>query len=671
MQPPIAERRPHASILHGHEWTDDYHWLRDREDPAVLKYLEEENDYTETRSAHLADLRDQIYAEIKAKVKEDDLSAPAREGEWWYGHRTEAGKQYPIFLRWRGSPDGPASVLLDHNELAADKTFCAVGYLLVCPAQDRLAYSVDFSGNETFEVRFVDLEPRRELEDRLLGAYYGGAFSADGEHFFYNTLDTAHRPYRIWRHRLGTAQEADVLVYEEGDQRFDLDLGLSRDRSMVLIDLLSNSTSETRYVPAALPEQASHPILARVAGVRYQAEPHHGDWLVVTDQGTPNGRLVKLSGDTETEIIAHDPLAKVARAIPFHDHVVVKGRKAANPVITVLAETGASFDVSFDDDAYRLALGENREYETAKVRVVYESMLTPRRVIDINLDNGEQAIVKETEVPGGYDPDHYVCFRIWAEGSGVRIPITVVHQKDLELPAPTLFYGYGAYESVLDPWFDPALFPLLDRGVVYAVAHIRGGGEMGRLWHLDGRMEKKVNTFADFIAAAEHLLHRGIAAPGRLAARGISAGGLLMGAVTVMRPDLWAAIVAEVPFVDVINTMLDPGIPLTVPEWEEWGNPALPDQFQYMSAYSPYDNTVPTSYPAILATAGLNDPRVAYWEPAKWVARLRIANTGSNPILLRTELGAGHSGRSGRYDAWHDEAFVLAFVLDQLGLVGN
>lgn len=668
MRPPIAKRRPYPLSIHGVDWSDDYFWLRHRDDPAVIDYLQAENDYTEASSAHLAELAEKIFEEIKSKVQENDLSAPARQGDWWYGYRTEVGKQYPIFLRWKGTPDSPPSVLLDQNELAGGSEFCALGYLLLSPGQDRLAYSVDFSGKETFEVRFLELDFRRALEDHLQGAHYGGAFAANGEYFFYNTLDPAHRPYQVWRHRMGTEQSADVLVYEETDQRFDLHLSLSRDRLMILIELLSNTTSETRYLPAADPEATSQPVIPRSDGVRYQTEPQHGRWVVVSDREAPNGRLLELGADTETEIIAHDPQAKVATAFPFADYLVVQGRKAANPVLSVLPESGASFDVRFEDDAYRLALGENREYEASTMRMVYESLLIPRRIIDIDLHNGQQTVVKETEVPGGYDPDRYVTYRVWAEQDDVRIPITVAHQTDLELPAPTLVYGYGAYESVLDPWFDPTLFPLLDRGVVYAIAHVRGGGELGRLWHLEGRMAKKINTFTDFITATEHLIATGISAPGRIAARGISAGGLLMGAVTVMRPDLWAAIVAEVPFVDVINTMLDPAIPLTVPEWEEWGNPALVDEYRYMNAYSPYDNTVGTAYPAILATAGLNDPRVAYWEPAKWVAKLRAVNTGSAPILLKTDLGAGHSGRSGRYDAWHDEAFMLAFILDQLGL---
>ena len=640
MQPPIAERRPHRSTLHGIERTDDYFWLRDRLDPAVLAHLRAENEYTEATLAHLADLRSAVYEEIKAKVAEDDLSAPARQGEWWYGHRTEKGSQYPIFQRWRDTPEGAPTVLIDQNELAGENEFCAMGHLHLDESQNRLAYSVDFSGNETFEIRFLEIEGRRELDDRIEGASYGGAWSANCEHFFYTTLDAAHRPYRAWNHRLGTPQADDVLVYEETDRRFDLYLYESRDRSQVLIELASNATSELRYLPRADPAAEPVVLIERKHGVRYLAEPHHGRWLVVTDEQAPNGRLLELSEDGAKELIAHDPDNKIAGVFPFAGHVVVVGRKRGNPVLTVRPDTGLdAFDLAFSDDAYRLRVGENREYESKLLRIVYESHLTPRRIIDVDLDTGEQSLVKETAVPAGYDPGDYRTYRIWADAAGVRIPITVAHRRNTELPAPTLLYGYGAYESVLDPSFDPALFPLLDRGVVYATAHIRGGGEMGRLWHLNGRMESKANTFTDFITAGEHLIAEKISLRGHMAARGVSAGGLLMGAVTVMRPDLWAAILAEVPFVDVINSMLDATIPLTVAEWEEWGNPALADQYAYLSAYSPYDNTVPAAYPAVLATAGFNDPAVAYWEPAKWVAKLRTADHG-----LKTDSSENRPG---------------------------
>jgi oligopeptidase B len=351
---------------------------------------------------------------------------------------------------------------------------------------------------------------------------------------------------------------------------------------------------------------------------------------------------------------------------PFSDHVVVYGRRDGNPCFTVLPEEGDRYEIEFAEEAYRLRFGENLEYDTTTLRITFESLLSPPQVIDVDLVTRAQTLVKEREIPGDYQRDRYRQYRIWAETNGVRIPISVCHRRDLDLPAPLLLYGYGAYESVLDPSFDAALISLLDRGVVYAIAHVRGGGEMGRLWHHDGRMAHKSNTFDDFIASAEHLLETGIALPGKLAARGLSAGGLLMGAITVSRPELWRAIVAEVPFVDAINSMLDPTLPLTIGEWEEWGNPAEEEHYRWMRSYSPYENTIPANYPALLATAGLHDQRVKFWEPAKWVAKLREVNTGEHPMLLKTDLGAGHAGPSGRYDAWRDEAFILAFVLDSI-----
>ena len=671
MEPPRAARRPVTRVRHGQTTVDEFCWLSERDDEAVLAYLEAENTYTQAVTAHLADLRETIFEEIRSRVQETDLSAPARRGRFWYGHRTEEGGQYPIFVRWpdrNGQPGRGEEVVIDQNDLAGDHDFCALGLLKISPDQRLVAYAVDYSGDEEHELRFRDLGAGTDLADRLAGVYYGGAWSADGGSFFYTTVDAVHRPYRLFRHRLGADQSEDVLVFQEDDEHFFVEVTATRDDEYVLVLLESSTTSECRFVPATAPERAPQVLIPRCPGVRYLAEHHHGRWLVVSDAGAPNGRLIAID-PAETgepvEIIAHSPDVKLGRVLPFDRHVVVLGRREGNPMITVIPNEGPAFDVGFEEPGYRIGPGENLDYRTNRFRFTYESLLTPRRVIDVDLDDGEQTVVKETTVPN-YDSTAYAQERVWCPVGAVAIPITIAYRRRSTRPAPVLLYGYGAYESVLDPWFDPALFSLLDRGVVYAIAHVRGGGEMGRLWHLDGRMEHKSNTFTDFIACAEHLLSTGVARPGQIAARGLSAGGLLMGAVTTMRPDLWAAVVAEVPFVDVINTMSDPSIPLTVIEWEEWGNPHVAEQHEWMAAYSPYERTVPAEYPAVLATAGLNDSRVAFWEPAKWVARLRTVNRGSRPILLRTELGVGHGGPSGRYDAWRDEAFVLGFILDQL-----
>ena len=670
MSAPVASRRPTVNELHGESWIDEYRWLRDRDDPEVVPYLESENAFTEETTSRLEGLRDAIFAETKARVQETDLSAPARRGEWWYGRRTEEGKQYPQFLRWHLSTEGDPVVMLDQNELADDTGFCALGQLSVSFDQRRLAYSVDHSGSETFVLRFRDLDTGQDLEDEVSGTYYGGAWSADGSHFFYTALDPAHRPFQVWRHRLGQDSLQDTLVFQEDDERFEVELGFTRDRRFTLIESISSTTSETLVIPNDRPDDKPKALIPRVRGVRYRAEHQHGRWLVVTDDSAPNGRLISFTPSSTSEpveLISHDASTKVGKVFPFAGHVVVTGRRCGNPAMTVIPDGEDRFDLPFEESGYGLRVGDNLDYDTATFRFEFESFLTPRRVIDVDLNTREQSVVKETPAPN-YDRDAYEQGRIWAPLGDVKIPITVVQKIGTVLPAPTLLYGYGAYESSIDPWFDPSLFSLLDRGVVFAVAHIRGGGEMGRVWHESGRMSNKINTFTDFIAAAEYLIEAGIARVGRIAARGVSAGGLLMGAVTTMRPDLWAAVIAEVPFVDAINTMLDASIPLTVGEWEEWGNPSIPDQYRWLRDYSPYEHTGPAEYPAILVTAGFNDPRVAYWEPAKWVARLRAVNQGNRPILLKTEMGSGHGGPSGRYDAWREEAFVLAFVLDQLGV---
>ncbi|MGQ0849264.1 MAG: S9 family peptidase [Actinomycetota bacterium] len=657
-----------TTTIHGSVRTDAYSWLRERDNPEVIAHLVAENEYAAASLAHLEGLRQEIFGEIKSRIQETDLSAPARRGRWWYGRRTDQGRQYPAFLRWHGTPTGPAEVILDQNDLAAGHGYCGLGLMAVSPDQDLIAYSVDYSGSETFELRFRRLDQDDDMPDVVAGTYYGGAWSTDQEFFFYTTLDQAHRPYRVWRHRLGSAQADDVMVFQEDDERFFVELGASRDHRYVLIHVESSTTSEVLHIECARPRTRAMVLIPRHPGVRYSAQPHHGAWLVVTDDHAPNGRLISIAQedrDDVRELIPHDPAHKVARVYPFAGHVVVSGRSKGNPNIRVLADDGTSYSIDFDEEAYRLGFGENLEYETTTLRITYESLLIPARVIDVDLVDSTRTIVKETPVPGGYEPASYVQRRLWAEHEGVSIPLTVGYRADTSLPAPTLLYGYGAYESVLDPWFDPALFSLLDRGFVYAIAHVRGEGAMGRTWHMDGKMANKANTFRDFIACAEDLIASGLARPGHLAARGVSAGGLLMGAVTVMRPELWSGVLAEVPFVDAVNTMLDPTIPLTVNEWEEWGNPALAEHYEWMMAYSPYDNTGPARYPAILTTAGLNDTRVGFWEPAKWVARLREMNTGDRPIFLKTDLGTGHSGASGRYDAWHDEAYLLAFLIDQ------
>ncbi len=674
MHVPQAKKIPVVREIHGETFVDEYAWLRNRDDPDTLAYLEAENEHTEASMAHLRPLQDQIFDEIKSRIQETDLSAPARRGDWWYATRTEEGRQYPIFVRTHGGPEGLEQLIIDVNALAEGHEFCQLGALAVSPDQRLVAYSVNTDGSEEFVLRIRDIESGVDLPDVLEATYYSLAWSSDARHLFYTTLDHAHRPDKIWRHELGTAQTADVTMVHEPDERLFLGVGTTQDRLFVLAVAESKTTSEVKFLPADEPEGSFSVVVPRVHGVEYSLDHKDGRWLIVTNADAVNGKLLSISVDDPDdviEVISHDDGRKVAGVLALADHVVVGGRRDGLTSITILPGEGEHFHLEFDEPVYTVGIGQNLEYDTYTLRIGYQSLVTPARVIDVDLVTGDQLIVKETPVLGGYEPTDYVSRRLWATAAdGQRVPMSVVHRADLDLsaPVPVLLYGYGSYEITIDPWFSAARLSLLDRGAVFVLAHIRGGGEMGRRWYEEGKMAAKANTFTDFIACARHMIDAGWTTSDRLIIRGGSAGGLLMGAVTTMRPDLFKAVVAEVPFVDVINTMLDETIPLTVIEWEEWGNPKQADDYGWMRAYSPYDNTTDAEYPAMLVTAGLNDPRVAYWEPAKWVARMRAIARHRGPLLLKTELGAGHSGPSGRYDAWKDEAFVLSFVLDQMGL---
>ncbi len=674
MQPPIAKKVPVARTLHGETIVDDYGWLRDLDDPDTLAYLEAENAHTEAMTAHLADLRVEIYAEIDRRTLQTDLSAPARKGEWWYASRTVEGLQYPINVRMRGGPDGPEQVLLDVNALAEGHDFMAIGVFAVSPDGGLLAYSTDPFGSEDYTIRIKDLGTGEDLDDELLHTYYSAAWSADGRHLFYTTLDAAHRPDTVWRHRIGTPQTDDVVAVHEPDEHMFLSVGTSQDERYLLVSASSQMTADVRYLASDDPSGEWAWVEPRRHGVEYRADHKDGRWLVATNDGAADGRLVSIAvGDPSdrVDLLAHEAGRKVEGVLALSSHIVVQGRVGGRTAVIVIPDGLDAYELSFPEEVHAVRPEVNLEYDTDVLRVRYESLVTPRQILDVDLVTGERTVVKATPVLGGFESVDYVSRREWALAEdGTRIPLSIVHRADLDLasPQPLLLYGYGSYEASIDPTFSIPRLSLLDRGVVYAIAHIRGGGEMGRAWYEGGKLEAKATTFTDFVAAADHLVSSGVTAPDRLVARGASAGGLLMGAVANLRPELFAGIVAEVPFVDVVSTMLDESLPLTVIEFEEWGNPKESAQYEWIRAYSPYDNVAEAEYPAMLATAGLNDPRVSYWEPAKWVAKLRAVATNRGPLLLRTEMGAGHGGPSGRYDAWRDEAFTLAFVLDVLGL---
>ncbi len=668
--PPVAKIIPTRSTLHGIARVDPYAWLRNRDDPDTIAYLEAENAYTAEATLHLDELRETIFTEIKSRTQETDLSAPARRGEWWYASRTEEGKQYPIMVRRSGAPDGPEQVLLDLNEIAEGHEYLQVGVFSVSPDHRLAAWSVDTDGSELFAMRIRDLETGADLDEVLAGTYYSAAWSSDSRTLFYTTVDPAHRPDRVWRHRVGSLQADDSEAFHEGDERMFVGVGSTQDDRYIVISTGSQVTSGAYALRSDDPEGSFEPVLPIVHGVEYSVDHKQGRWIVVTEDQAPNGRLISVSVDDSAdvvELLPHDPLRKVAGAMALAGHIVVVGRTDGLTSITVLPDGGDAFVMPFGEPVYTVGPGRNLEYDTSILRISYQSLTTPPQVIDVDLATGSRMLIKETPVLGGYDPADYVSWREWARASdGTMVPISLVKRSTTNVPAPALLYAYGSYEVPIDPWFSVARLSLLDRGAIFAIAHIRGGGEMGKPWYQAGKLEFKQNTFSDFITAAEHLIAQGITTSDRLAARGGSAGGLLMGAVATQAPDRFAAVVAEVPFVDVVNTMLDPTLPLTVIEWEEWGDPRRPEDFAWMSAYSPYDNVVDQEYPAMLITAGLNDPRVAFWEPAKWVARLRATARTRGPLILKTEMGAGHAGPTGRYRVWRDEAFVLAFVLDQI-----
>lgn len=688
-QPPVAKRVPTTRSVHGDDVVDEYAWLIDRDDPDSLAYLEAENAYTAAATQHTAALQGEIFDEIKRRTLETDLSVPSREGEWWYYTRTVEGSQYPIHCRSRTEPslpddptqpiDSPADeqVLVDQNELAGESPYFGLGAFDVSPDGRLLAFSTDYDGSEKYTLRFKDLERDVMLPDEVPGTYYSTAWSADGSTFFYTTVDAAMRPYRVWRHVLATPAEDDVIVHEETDERFFAGVGLTRSRAFLVVHVSSQVTSEARILASDDPGGEFVVVEPRRQGVEYSVD-HSGRYLyVVHNDGAENFELAKMPVHTPGRehwqpVLGHRADTRITGVDAFAGHLVVSLRREGSTGLHVVpladGEPAPGHDIEFAEEVRTVGPGGNPEFDTATFRLGYTSLVVPSSVYDYDVPTRELFLRKRQPVLDGFDPGSYESMREWATApDGTLVPISVVKRRDTPADgsAPCLLYGYGSYEASMDPWFSIARLSLLDRGFVFAIAHIRGGGEMGRRWYEDGKLLAKRNTFTDFVACAERVVEARLTSADRLVGRGGSAGGLLIGAVANLAPEAFTALVGEVPFVDALNTILDPTLPLTVIEWEEWGNPVdSAEVYGYMKSYTPYENVQARAYPAILATAGLNDPRVGYHEPAKWVARLRATATGDRPLLLKTEMGAGHGGPSGRYDAWRDEAFVLAFVVD-------
>jgi oligopeptidase B len=693
--PPIAKQVPTERTHHGDTVIDPYTWLTDPKDPEVIAYLEAENAYTEASTAGLGDLRSEIFDEIKARTQETDLSVPVRKGNWWRYARTVEGQQYAIHCRRLvrdgeitppmpedGKPLDGEEVLLDGNELAADAAFFSLGGLSVSPDERLLAYSTDFSGDERFTLRVKDLATGAVLDDEVPNTHYGCAWSRDGSTLFYVTVDDAWRPYRIWRHAVGTPASSDVVVFEEADEKFWLGVGLTRDERYIEIHTSSKLTSEAWLLDAADPTGAFAVVAPRRFGVEYGVEVAGDRLLILHNDGAENFELAAAPlpgapgyGDPSswTPVVAHRADTRLLSVHAFADYLVVSYRRDGLTGLSVRPASGEGPErpVTFPEPLYSVGPGPNPEYTQTRLRLGYTSMITPSTVYDLDMATGALTVLKQQQVlpaPSGaeYDPAAYEQHREWAVAAdGTRVPISIVCRKGTprDGSAPGLLYGYGSYEHSIDPSFSITRLSLLDRGFVFAIAHIRGGGEMGRPWYDNGKMLTKRNTFTDFVACAEQLASSGWTSASRLVARGGSAGGLLMGAVVNLAPSAFTGIVAQVPFVDALNSILDPSLPLTVIEWEEWGDPLHdPAVYEYMKSYTPYENVTAASYPAIFAITSLKDTRVLYHEPAKWTARLRAVASGG-PFLLKTEMEAGHGGRSGRYDAWQEEALVLAWIV--------
>jgi oligopeptidase B len=669
---PTAQQIPHTWHRPTGPVEDPYAWLRDRDDPDTIAYLEAENAYTEAWFAERQALVDELYAEIRSRVQETDVSAPIPKDGWFYVSRTEEGASYPIHCRGRSATEATSELILDQNAEAEGHDFFDLGAFEVSPDHRLVAWSADTRGNEHYTLRVREIADRRDLDDELHDTTWAGvAWSRDCSHLFYVVADEQERPFKVMRHRLGTPQSDDVEVWADDDERFYVGVGTTRSGEWIVIHSGSKLSSEAWLLPTDDPTAAPICVRPREEELEYHVD-HWGDrFVILTNLDAVDFRVMQAPLDSPadwTELVPHQPGRRITTVEAFADFLALHEWDQAQPRIRIVRGDASTSVLDVDDQPHDVEIGQNEQWSTSVLRVVHQSLTVPSRVVDIDVNTGEQTVVKQTPTPN-VDLSRYTATREWATAEdGTRIPIDIVRHVDTPLDgtAPCCVYGYGSYEISMPPWFSVARLSLLDRGVVWALVHPRGGGELGRQWYLDGKLLKKRNTFTDTLAACEHLAAAGLVARDRIAIRGGSAGGLLVGACITQEPERFRAAVAEVPFVDVVATMSDPSLPLTVTEWEEWGDPRDEPYASYMASYSPYDNTRPAAYPALYITAGLNDPRVSYHEPAKWTAKLRAVRTNDAPLLLKTEMGAGHSGPSGRYEAWRDEAKVLTFLLSTL-----
>ena len=672
---PQALRERHVVTVHGQELEDDYFWLQDRDDKRVLRHLDAENRYADAVLQHTEVLQKKLYDEFIARTKQSDQTVPQRWGDFYYYTRWEKDQQYNVHCRRKGKLDASEQVILDENALAKEGDYFAMGPTELSHDQRWLAYGVDATGKEEYTLRIKDLD-KNVLADTLLNTGEAVAWANDNRTVFYTTRDESARPYRLYRHVVGTDPKQDALVYEEPDKAFFLSVAWTRSRKYLLLELTSNASSEIRFLDASQPTGEFQLVEPRRPGVEYGVR-HQGDtFWIITNDGARNFRLMETPVATPGrehwhEVIPNRDDVKLDGADVFANHLVLLERQGGVPTMRVRdLKTGAIHPVELQEPAYTLSLDDNPEFNTLQIRFSYSSLLTPPSVFEYDLVTHERKLLKRDEV-AGFNPARYQAERIEAiAADGTKVPITLVYRRGMKRDGgnPVLLCGYGAYGLSEDPRFDAARLSLLDRGFIYATAQVRGGGELGRAWYESGKLKQKENTFSDFIACAEHLIREKYTSPRRLAISGASAGGMLVGVVANRRPELFHVVVADVPFVDVLNTMLDPKMPLTVTEFEEWGNPQEREAFERIRSYSPYDNVRKQNYPHMLVRGSLNDTRVSYWEPAKWAAKLRANKTGDQLLLLKMDLEAGHNGASGRYDYLDSQATEYAFILDCMGI---
>ncbi|MBX7222794.1 MAG: S9 family peptidase [Blastocatellia bacterium] len=675
VKPPVAKKVPKADTLHGDTRVDNYYWLREKSSPEVIDFLNAENAYTDSVMKPTEPLQEALYQEMVARIKETDLSVPTKNGEYWYYTRTEQGKQYQINCRKKGSLEAKEEVILDQNELAKGQKYLGLGAFTVSDDGNLLAYSTDITGFREYTLHVKNLQTGETLSDSV-PKVISITWAADNKTLFYTTIDAAKRPYRLYRHSLGTTQ--NELVYEEKDELYTIGAYRTKDKKYIFCTSQSSDTTEDRYIAADQPQAAWKIVLPREKGHEYSTDSWGGQFFLTTNDQAKNFRVVSAPiadpvRKNWKEFIPHNPNVLIQGVDFFAGHAVVSEYENGLPKLRILdMKTNKSHRIEFPDPAYSLSAASQPEFNTTSCRFSYQSLVRPSSVFEYDMNTHERKLLKQTDVLGGFKPEAYESQRLFATAKdGAKVPVSVVYKKGLKLDGknPLLLYAYGSYGISMPDSFSSSRLSLLDRGFVYAIAHIRGGKEMGEIWHDQGKLMNKKNTFTDFIACGEMLIEKKFTSKEKLVIEGGSAGGLLMGAVTNMRPDLFKVVVSHVPFVDVMNTMLDASLPLTVGEYLEWGNPNEKDAYFYMKSYCPYTNIEAKNYPIILVKTSLNDSQVMYWEPAKYVAKLRATKTDNNLLMLKINMAAGHGGSSGRYDALKETAFDYAFMLTQLGVV--